>query len=194
MIALYVIQFTGNSPEDVTTEAMAADTLSSEGKGEKSGRIYYVNTDTVWGKYQFVVDVTNRLQNKQSQYEGQIQRELQNFEREVTDFREKGAMMSEVEVQIKQRDLMRKEQELQKMSEDLELRFMNEEKEWNDKLRKKIVDYIREKTSDRSYDYILGYSIASNIIIANDSLDLTSEIVNGLNIDYEMEQSQKEAK
>ena len=79
--------------------------------------------------------------------------------------------MSEVELQIKQRDLMRKEGELSKLKEEMEIKIMTEEKEWNDKLRAKIVGYIDEYTKDRNYDYILGFSVTSIIILANDSLD-----------------------
>ena len=62
---------------------------------------------------------------------------------------------------------------------------MQEEKQWNDELREKIIAYIDSHTVNRQYDYILGYSIQSNIILANDSLDLTKDVIRGLNEQYD---------
>ena len=167
------------------------DTLSGHEKTEKKGQIYYVNTDSVWQQYQYVQEITEQLESKKLQYENQLDKQLRQFEAEVNDFRSKGPMMTEVEVQIKQRDLVRKESELAKMGEELERKFLSEEKEWNDKLRKRIIDFIDQVTKERSYDYILGYSLTSNIILANDSLDLTDEVISGLNVSYQQEKAEK---
>lgn len=187
---LYVLHFTTPQSEE-NHSASNLDTLSGSDKTEKKGRIYYVNTDSVWQQYQYVQEITKQLESKKIQYENQLEKELRQFETEVNDFRSKGPMMSEVEVQIKQRDLVRKESELGKMGEELERKFLSEEKEWNDKLRKKIIDYIELVTKEKSYDYILGYSLTSNIILANDSLDLTAQVVSGLNESYQQEKTEK---
>lgn len=187
---LYVIHFTAPKSEEIDSAANL-DTLSGNVKNEKEGRIYYVNTDSVWQQYQYVQEITEQLESKKLQYENQLDKQLRQFESEVNDFRSKGPMMSEVEVQIKQRDLVRKETELGKMGDELERKFLTEEKEWNDKLRKKIIDYIDLVTKDRSYDYVLGYSLTSNIILANDSLDLTGEVISGLNESYQQEKTEK---
>jgi len=186
---LYFLHFnsTSTSTSSDPVSEIEIDTLKAPSKGEKTGRIYYVNTDSVWGKYDFVVEVTARLERMKAQYEAQMEKQLRDFEREVQEFRQKGPMMSEVEVQIKQQALVRKETELGKLSEQLEMKFMQEEKVWNDKLRSRIIDFINEHTKDMSYDYVLGYSISSNIILANDSLDLTDAVIQGLNEAYEFE-------
>ena len=189
MAGLYFLHFnsTSTSTSSDPVSEIEIDTLKAPSKGEKTGRIYYVNTDSVWGKYDFVVEVTARLERMKAQYEAQMEKQLRDFEREVQEFRQKGPMMSEVEVQIKQQALVRKETELGKLSEQLEMKFMQEEKVWNDKLRSRIIDFINEHTKDMSYDYVLGYSISSNIILANDSLDLTDAVIQGLNAAYEFE-------
>lgn len=190
VVALYVMHFTQYSEE--VDEKESVDSLVVENEQPKSGKIYYVNTDSVWDQYKFVQEVMAKLEKRKTQFESQIQREFQNFEQEVGEIRQKASMMSQVELEIKQRELVRKESEITKMSEDLEMKFMTEEKEWNDKLRKKIVDYIDESMGDRSYDYVLGYSVQSNIILANDSLDLTEEIIKGLNQEYAQKEQEKE--
>ena len=181
VVVLYILHFTGNGEIQVEP---SNDTLQTSVDVHKLGLIYYVNTDSVWANYKFVQDVNDDLIAKKQVYESQLQRQLSGFEKDVMEFRNNGANMSQMEVQIQQNDLMKREQELTQLKESLEMKFINEEQEWNAKLRKNIVDYIDSLTSDKNYDYILGYSVTSNIILANDSLELTGEVLNGLNAAY----------
>lgn len=181
VVALYIMHFTGSSETQVEP---ASDTLQTSVAGHKQGRIYYVNTDSVWANYKFVQDVNDDLIAKKQSYEGQLQRKLGGFEKDVMEFRQNGATMSQMEAQIKQNDLMKREQELTQLKENLEMKFITEEQEWNAKLRENIVNHIDSLTADKNYDYILGYSITSNIILANDSLELTREVLDGLNAEY----------
>ena len=182
VLGLYIIQFT-NTGGTVENPGLI-DSTAVETNSSKQGLIYYVNTDTIWDQYDYVQDALSELGSRKKQYESRLEKQYRTFEAEVNEFQQRGSLMSEVELQIKQRDLMRKEGELTKLKEELEIKILTEEKEWNDKLRAKIVGYIDSYTQDRKYDYILGYSITSNIILANDSLNLTSDILNGLNEDY----------
>lgn len=169
----------------------ANDSLVEAAMEAKNGKIYFVNTDSIWANYSYVKDAMAEMTRKKSQYEGRLEKQYREFEAEVGQFQQKGSSMSEIELQLKQRELVRKETELGKLREELELRMMQEEKEWNDKLRAKIVSSIEKYTADRSYDYVLGYSIQSNIILANDSLDLTADVLKGLNDEYNKDKSVK---
>ncbi|MEQ9063168.1 MAG: OmpH family outer membrane protein [Vicingaceae bacterium] len=188
VVPLYIFHFQGHSEESMDT---ANDSLVEAAIEAKNGKIYFVNTDSIWANYSYVKDAMAEMTRKKSQYEGRLEKQYREFEAEVGQFQQKGSSMSEIELQLKQRELVRKETELGKLREELELRMMQEEKEWNDKLRAKIVSSIEKYTADRSYDYVLGYSIQSNIILANDSLDLTADVLKGLNDEYNKDKSVK---
>lgn len=179
---MYFLHFSTDDQQEV--HEMLSDTLARAVEEQAETLIYYVNTDTIWERYEYVQDVLERLEGKRKQYESQMDSRLREFEREVMEFQQSGRGMSEVEMQIKQRDLMEKESKLGELKNDLETRFIDEEKEWNDKIRKKIIDFIENETSDLKYHYILSYSLTSDIVLANDSLNLTDRIVRGLNEEY----------
>ena len=185
---LYIVTFTGNSNEEVVSDTDSAQVADQQ---VKHGLIYYVNTDSIWSNYKYVADAMKDMESRKSQYEGRLESRFKEFEKEVGQFQQNGATMTQVEQQLKQRELMRKESELGQLREQLEMKIMQEEQQWNDKLRQKIVSYIDSFTSDRNYDYILGYSRQSNIILANDSLDLTGAILRGLNEEYNLENTAK---
>ena len=183
VVGLYILHFNNSNVASDSPEMN--DSAAVEIPSFNPGKIYYVNTDTIWDKYAYVQDALTKLGNRKSQYENRLEKQYRAFESEVKVFQQTGGGMSEVEQQIKQRDLMRKESELTALKDELEQKILREEKEWNDKLRAKIVGYIDTYTKDRNYDYILGFSITSNIILANDSLNLTKPILDGLNKEYE---------
>ncbi len=48
-----------------------------------------------------------------------------------------------------------------------------------------IMEYLRENSAQYNYKYVLGTSFGGNILYANDSLDITGNIVKGLNEKYQ---------
>jgi len=54
----------------------------------------------------------------------------------------------------------------------------------NTEIREKILAKIKEYNEDGRYDFVLGYSAISPVLYANDSLDVTSELLEMLNTDF----------
>ena len=48
-----------------------------------------------------------------------------------------------------------------------------------------IMEYLKENSSQLNYKYVLGTSFGGNILYANDSLDITRNIIKGLNEKYQ---------
>jgi len=48
-----------------------------------------------------------------------------------------------------------------------------------------IMEYLKKNSSDLKYKYVLGTSFGGNILYANDSLDITQNIITGLNTEYQ---------
>ena len=76
-------------------------------------------------------------------------------------------------------------QELEEM-EGRQQQMMEKVQVENEKVFKAIMDYIREYNKNSQYNYVLAYSnkIVGSVLLANDSLDITNEIVTGLNAQY----------
>jgi outer membrane protein len=55
-----------------------------------------------------------------------------------------------------------------------------------------IMEYLKKNSSQLNYKYVLGTSFGGNILYANDSLDITKNIVSGLNENYQ--ETKKKAK
>ena len=66
----------------------------------------------------------------------------------------------------------------------------------NEEVRKNVVDYVAEYNKTGQYNYILTYTDSPGgfLILANDSLDITNDILNGLNAQYRAKKEAEKGK
>lgn len=149
--------------------------------------IVYVNIDSVAINYKMYKDLikefTVKAEKAQKELEGRattFQKELQSFENEVKNglITRTGAMEKEQQLQVKQQEIMQyREQVLGKLSE--------EETVMTNKIRYNIQQFIEKFNDEAKYDMIISTSSASGTVLtANPNLDITLDILNGLNAEY----------
>jgi outer membrane protein len=154
--------------------------------------IYYVNTDSLSQNYLFAKDLDEQLKRKKQQYDNRFQEKVKKFEKEVVSFQENARWMSKEEGERKQQELMVKEQELAQLEQELTKNLFEDQEKLNADLRKRILDHIKLVKEKQTYAYVLGYSsIENNILLANDSLDITQEVLSGLNAVYQAESKEQ---
>ena len=84
-------------------------------------------------------------------------------------------------------NLMRKEQELRAFGENAANKLQEEQVKFNEKLFDKVSDYLKEHTKGKNYKIVMNYTKGTGILYANDSLDITNEVLEGLNAQYNKE-------
>ena len=94
--------------------------------------------------------------------------------------------MSEGERAKKEEELMMRQQSLMKKKDDLLGAFDEEQSKFNEELFAKLTAYLKTYNKEKNYTFILGYQKGGGILFANDSLDITREILDGLNKEYQV--------
>lgn len=77
---------------------------------------------------------------------------------------------------------------------DMETNLANLEKEAMEKnavITKDVADFLDEYAAAKNADYVLGYDASSNVLYANKKLDVTDEVLNGLNANYRKKNKKK---
>lgn len=160
----------------------------------KASKIVYVNSDVLNEKYDFVRDLTAAAQTKQQRLENAYQTKAQKFQKDYTDLQQKASqgLLSENQGIAAQEDLKKRKDELDKM--ELQLQSLVEEiQKSNEEVRKTVVDYVKEYNKTANYNFILTHTDGPGgvLILANDSLDITDEILEGLNAEYKAKKGVK---
>lgn len=190
---LYYFQFScaGNCDASGTcdsdsTEVAASPLIISEA-ALKTGKTVYVNSDILNKKYEFVKDLATATIAKQQRLELAYQTKGQKLQQDFVAFQQKASqgLLSENQIGATQKDLQKRKDELDGMEGQLQ-KMMEEIQRRNEEVRQTVTSFIKNYNESANYDYILTYTDGPGgiVLFANDSLDITNEIVEGLNAQY----------
>ncbi|MCF0193798.1 MAG: OmpH family outer membrane protein [Bacteroidaceae bacterium] len=170
-----------NKPAEDPT-APAADVPAAA----PSGKIAYVEIDSLMSQYQFAKDFTIILTKKGENIQNTLaakERDLQQQAAAMQKKYESGGFATTAELQNAQQDLATRQQNLQALGERLTADFQVEQAKYNTALRDSIQSYLRIFNKDMKYDIILSRA-GDNLLFANPHMDITAQIVDGLNKRY----------
>lgn len=168
--------------KNVAQTAKKNKTLSYDGL-----KVAYINTDTIMAKYQKAIDMQAELQAYQKQLENELQSKFTKFQSDYENYMKNGASLTLTQQKQTEQDLTKRQQELSQlepqMMADLQKRQVSE----NEKLLNAVYAFIKHyNKKHENFDIILSKSyIGSPVLYIDEGMDITDEIVKGLNKEYE---------
>lgn len=184
-------QSQSTAPAEVATtdSTEVADTLVET--EIKNAPVYYVNTDSLFQRYDMYKDMEKQIIAKEASLKKRLEREAQTFEKEYLELKEKAPFMTQSQGEVAQQKLMAKQQGLLKMEQDLGARLAKQETEMVRKIKLSLNNYLKTFKAERGYQFVLGKSEIGGVLYADPKLDLTDEVVAGLNATYHEEKETK---
>jgi len=149
--------------------------------------IYYVNYDSLAKKSTYIQQLRDESEARQTNLSRELDRRVKQFQTEVADYQQKGASMSAIQRELKEQELSRKQQELVQYREDVADRLAKDEAGRADAMVDKIKTFLKQQQGLGNVAYVLAYTKQSNILLANDSLDITTRVIDGLNAQHTAE-------
>ena len=167
---------------DATSNDSTSTSVSTDNKVEK---IVYVNSDSLSEKFVYFKDIRDRLEAKAKKAQNDLQSKGQAFQREVAEAEQKVATMSASERQAVQERLASKQQELAQLNQNASNSLAQDENTEINAVYTTISDYLKKHAEEKGYQYVLTYSKTNpSVIYADSKLDITKEVVEGLNKEY----------
>ncbi len=166
----------------------AKDSAKGSGIAPASGSlpVAYVNIDTLKLHHELFADLEERMTSEQRKAKRQFTAKQQEFQTEVQNFqrRAQSGLVSQKEMEDKGQEFRVKEQELmvqeRNLSQGLAITEQDLLKEWFETL----TDYLEEYNKDKGYQIIFPYQ-AGAFLYVNNALDITDEVLEGLNKQYQ---------
>ncbi|MBJ6119999.1 OmpH family outer membrane protein [Pontibacter sp. BT310] len=177
--------------EPVKTENSTA-TPPSETSAEAApvGDVVYVNADTLLANYDLFKDVKTRLQGKAQKAESDLKGKASAFEKEVGQYQQRAAGMTQEQRAVTEQRLARRQQELANLNQSESNRLMSEESEEQKKIYDKVEAFLKDYSKEKGYKMVLSYSRGNSAILYSDeSLDITEDVLKGLNEAYAKEKT-----
>jgi Skp family chaperone for outer membrane proteins len=170
-----------NKKVNTTTEPVVVEAK------ESTMKVGYYNVDSLNEQYKLVQDVSDEIESKIKKLSASFEAEVKQFEKwakEMSDKMDKGLLMSREEkefmekYQKRQMELAQKEQklsgEIQQLQADHFVKATN-----------RVNDFVARYAKENGFDMIFQYQIGGQLTYINEAFNVTTDIINGLNEEYE---------
>lgn len=175
-----------NKTEDKSASAASTPASgSSASTTDSKDQIVFVNQDSLLSKYQYVKDMTGRLETKGRAAQNDVGARQQAIQREIAEYQKNANTMSADQRAATEQRLQRKGQEFQQYSQNAGAQVQNDQSNEQVKLYEKISDFMKAYAKEKGYKMILTYQKGNATMLYGDpSLDVTADVVKRLNDDY----------
>lgn len=166
------------------TSATKSETAAVTGKDQ----IVYVNSDSLLTKYQYFKDLQAKMETKTKAAQGDMGAKTQAFQREVAQYQQQQNTLPADQRAATEQRLARKQQELQAYQQNAGSALQRDQAAEQEKLYDKVADYLKTYAKKKGFKMVLTYAKGNSaILFADESLDVTSEVIVGLNEAYKAE-------
>ncbi len=179
---LYFLNFKGGSK---SKKADGAGEPASVGAAD----IAYVNIDTLIIKFDMFSERRDELMAKEQQATAELNSKGSAYERGARDYQDKvtkGLVTRATAAEMEQA-LLQQQQELVNLRDKLQTDLMEEEQVMNRQVLDYITTYLQENKDQYKYQYVLGKSFGSVVLYGDGALDITQQVLDGLNNKYQSE-------
>ena len=191
LVPLYIHYFSAgkNDKQSVSSK----ETLVKELSGETSLPIAYINIDSLLVQMKMYNDMQEELGKKQQSLEANFASKYRIFEQSVNQFQNEVSkgLLTRSEMQTKDQQLANERMKLESLQSEYLNQMQEEGMVGQRKVINYIMEYLKEYNQQKGLQYIFSFSFGSNLLYAHDNLDITSEVLAGLNNKYNAETAQK---
>ncbi len=209
--ALFYFQFADTSTESRknSVDSAVVDSVSATLK------IAYINQDSLLANYKVITDLeaeleverkksARRVQTRTATLEKEVETMAMEFQRKYEELERQGASMNEALRNIKMQELqsmqtsaqefsMAAEQDVMALQEKEQMRLLTKEAEGTKLVQKNMKAFIEKYNQEYGFSFVLAFSDqAGGVLYGHPALDITKDVVDGLNEIYAAEQAAKE--
>lgn len=178
VIYLYVLHFNGEARPSAEESSSTVDFSGPIPK------IAYVNSDSLLANYDYFKDKQAELEKKATQLQSEYENRAKGLQTEISTFQRTAGQMTINQAKAAEEDLRQKQQNLMQYQQNLSNQLLQEESKVNEELYQNVSQYLKELGESKDFKVVLTYTKGSGVLYADDSLDITQQVVADLNERY----------
>ncbi|MBQ5474034.1 MAG: OmpH family outer membrane protein [Lachnospiraceae bacterium] len=179
LAAACVMLFAACNDKKSGTETAPANVKSGELK------IAYVEIDSLMSQYQFCKDYTLLLTKKGENIRATLNQKAKTLDSDAQEFQRKLQNNAYTQERAEQENarLVKMQQDLQALQERLSNEFDAETAKYNNAMRDSITSFLKIYNKEKGYNLVLSKA-GDNMLLADPALDITNDVIAGLNKRY----------
>ena len=155
----------------------------------KDLKITYLNSDTVLKYYDYFKVNRDRLEAKGKRLDQDLKSRAQGLQNEIESYQRIASNLTIGQARTVEEDLGRKRQNLQLYQESLSQEMLVDQDKMTKDLYDRITSYLKKYGQERGLQVVLKFDASSDLLYAHDSLDISKDVIKGLNEIYKAEQA-----
>lgn len=181
---LYYLHFSSKSPASSSSGDAVPSDLS----------IAYINSDSVLKYYDFFKENKEKLEAKGKKLDQDLQTRAQSLQRDIEAYQKNYGSLTIGQAKAIEEDLGKKQQNLQMYQRSLEQELMGEQAKMNENLYSKVTEFLKQYGKDKSLQVVLKFDPSSDVLYGNSAIDITQDVIKGLNDTYKLDQTTAKSK
>lgn len=179
---LFYLHFSGG-------KASTGGSTSSDSPVPGDLKIAYINSDSVLQHYDYLKANRVQIEEKTKKIEQEYRNRAQGLQNEITAYQRNVSNMTLGQVKAVEEDLGKKQQNLQMYQQSLSQQLMEEEAKLNKELYERVTTYLKKYAAEKNLQVVLKYDPTSDVLFAGEALDVSNDVIQGLNAEYQQEKT-----
>ena len=158
--------------------------------GVKGIKIAFVDIDSMLNNYEFSITINKEMLRKEENMRLTLSEKARDLQQDIDEFQRKlenNVFATQARAEEEQNRILKKRESYERLSERLASELAAESQKNNVTLRDSINSYLKEYNATQGYDLIIS-RVGDNLLYANEALDITKEVIKGLNDRYKAEE------
>ena len=181
VVAFGILTLTkGNSKADVAAEGEATEAAACK------GAIVYVDLDRILMEYDMANDLRSVVETKVQNIQAEVTRRGQKLEKEVASFQEKieKGLLTRSVAEAQSQKLQQQEIDFNNYAGQKQQEIQEEQVVMMNQLGDAIKTFLEKYNEEKQYAMILTNSAGAPVVTADKALDITDDVLAGLNEEY----------
>jgi outer membrane protein len=175
---LFYLHFSDGTPASSAASVNAGDL-----------KIAYIKSDSVLKHYEYLKVNKVQLEEKTKKMDADYRNRAMGLQNEIAAYQRNVSSMTLGQVRATEEDLGKKQQNLQMYQQTLGQQLMEEEAKLNKQLYDRITVFLKKYGSEKGLQVVMKYDPTSDVLFAGEALDISQDVIAGLNAEYQQEKA-----
>ncbi len=186
---IYLFVNKSSAPE-MPAVALPENSAFNSAEGAKAPIMAYINGDSLNARYKFISERTKSLEQKYRAADERVRKEMQKRQAEAQELMQyaQSKQLPDDEARVIEERMARLQMEMEDIQAKESEGVMKKESEMQKELLAKVQEFLKTYTKEKGIDYVVNYQEGTQFILyGNNAYDITTDVINRLNVLYEEE-------
>jgi outer membrane protein len=185
VVVLFYLHFSGSKSP--------ASSGSSDSSVAYDMKIAYINFDTVLKYYDYLKVNKEKLEAKGKKLNDDYRNRVLSLQSEIQAYQRNVSGMTLGQARSAEEDLGKKQQNLQMYEQSLTQQMMQEQDKLIKELYERITAFLKIHGKEKGLQLVLKYDQTSDLLFGNEPLDISQDVIKGLNDTYKNEKAKADS-